>query len=585
MTLLSEVTPGITHAANLASRDQASSPTHHRRREGLVLSIAALILYGAVALLLDFRYHVYPPDAVSRMANGFYVLYSRDPHLAAVGFVWNPLQSVLDMVPLLLWPLWHAMSVDNLAGSTVSVICMSGAAYQLNACMWEFGTKLPTRLTLTALFMLNPMIIYYAGNGMSEALYIFTAVASGRYLQRWFRDNDTTSLVLSATFLGLCYLARNEAAGIAVIAGSFVVLRTFRKALGSIQARFWTAMTDGVIFLLPVVVSFVGWAVASYVITGQPFQQFTSSYGNTAELAAYGSSYGVQPGHEVARILHEITDIEHMAPLFPLILLIAFYLAWKRHDWQMIAPIAILGGGLGFDVVSYLEGQVFPWYRFHILVIPLEVLLVGIILREPKPVPAVNRQSTSRLVGSNTTSRSTSLLIGLLGAIVAIVLVGPSLITTATGMLNRQVGDEEASRLDFSFTRREPRRPRQRSASVPMLPYIERMGLPDGSVVTDEDLAGCSTTMIVRSTNPKVFVIPNDRDFQRTLDDPLTFHARYILAIQPSGDEAGLEVSKEYPTLYKTGEGFARLVKSFRQTALCPPYRLYRVIGHPNETG
>jgi hypothetical protein len=152
-------------------------------------------------------------------------------------------------------------------------------------------------------------------------------------------------------------------------------------------------------------------------------------------------------------------------------------------------------------------------------------------------------------------------------------------------MINPHVGDEESFQIGFLVHEKGAETAAQRAASVPMLPYIEKMELPDGSVVTDEDLAGCSTAMIVRSTNPRVFVIPNDRDFQRTLDDPLTFHAHYILAIQPSGDEAGLEVSKEYPTLYKTGAGFTRLVKSFNQTALCPPYRLYQVIGHPNETG
>ncbi|HEY7916898.1 MAG TPA: hypothetical protein VIC86_07940 [Acidimicrobiales bacterium] len=34
------------------------------------------------------------------MANGFYVLHSADPHLAAVGFVWNRLSSIVDL-PLL----------------------------------------------------------------------------------------------------------------------------------------------------------------------------------------------------------------------------------------------------------------------------------------------------------------------------------------------------------------------------------------------------------------------------------------------------------------------------------------------------
>ena len=34
-------------------------------------------------------------DAWSRITNAYYVLYSRDPHLAAIGFIWNPLPSLM----------------------------------------------------------------------------------------------------------------------------------------------------------------------------------------------------------------------------------------------------------------------------------------------------------------------------------------------------------------------------------------------------------------------------------------------------------------------------------------------------------
>ena len=67
-----------------------------------VVTLIAFAIYLTVAILLDFKYQILPLDAVSRMANGYYVLWSRDPHLAAVGFVWSPLQSFAD-IPLLLF--------------------------------------------------------------------------------------------------------------------------------------------------------------------------------------------------------------------------------------------------------------------------------------------------------------------------------------------------------------------------------------------------------------------------------------------------------------------------------------------------
>ena len=539
-----------------------------------------------IALLLDFKYHVYPPDAVSRMANGFYVLFSRHPHLAAIGFVWNPLQSVLDMIPLLVKPLWPAVASNDFAGSLVSVLCMSGAAYQIHSCLREMSTGCAPRVILTLLFVCNPMIVYYGANGMSEALYIFTAVATARYLQRWFRYNDTASLVYSAVALGVCYLARNEAAGIAIIAGGFVAVRSLNVTSGAVRARVMGALTDMTVFLLPVVTAFVGWAFTSYVITGQPFQQFTSQYGNTAELSAFGSSYGVQPGHEALRIRHELTDLGHMAPLLPIILGLALLLAWKRRDWQVLAPIAVLGGGLSFDMFSYLENQVFPWYRFYILCIPLSIILTGFVVTPKRKFPESRSPAIGPPNGADAKEVKRSFLggaIALGASIVALALIGPSVITTATGMLNPKVGIEESFQIGFIVHEKGAETAAQRATSVPMLAYVEHLDLPNGSVVTDEDLAGCATTMIVRSTNPKVFVIPNDTDFQRILADPLTFHAKYMLAPQPIGDNAGIAISTAYPTLYKDGAGFTTLVKSFPATALCPPYRLYRVTRHSNS--
>jgi hypothetical protein len=86
--------------------------------------------------------------------------------------------------------------------------------------------------------------------------------------------------------------------------------------------------------------------------------------------------------------------------------------------------------------------------------------------------------------------------------------------------------------------------------------------------------------------NPKVFVIPNDRDFQKVLADPLTFHAHYIIVPPSTGTNVNTATVKAYPTLYDTGAGFATMVHQFNPsgTGLCPTLRLYRVTGHPNLT-
>ena len=159
------------------------------------------------------------------------------PHLAAVGFVWDPLTSVADMVFLLGNHLWPALSHNDMAGSLVSALAMAGAVYQTSAALREWGVARTPRLTLTAFFALNPMILYYGGNGMSEGLYLFTLIASTRDLLRWMRDGDLRSLAYSAVALGLCYLTRNEAALAALFGGFAVGFVSFRRSSGQTHSR------------------------------------------------------------------------------------------------------------------------------------------------------------------------------------------------------------------------------------------------------------------------------------------------------------------------------------------------------------
>src|ERR1019366_8542001 len=87
-----------------------------------------------------------------------------------------------------------------------------------------------------------------------------------------------------------------------------------------------------------------------------------------------------------ARLLFEARSLEYVAPLLPIIIIVTVVIATYRRDLQMTAIAAILGGGLSLTLVAYLFSMVFPWYRFYILAIPAEVLLVGLWFAAPDKV-------------------------------------------------------------------------------------------------------------------------------------------------------------------------------------------------------
>ena len=82
--------------------------------------------YLSVAVLLDLVYHSVVGDATSREANAYYVFFSNDPHLAAIGFVWNPLTSLTEMPLILLKGLWPALTAEAFASGIMSSVFMAG---------------------------------------------------------------------------------------------------------------------------------------------------------------------------------------------------------------------------------------------------------------------------------------------------------------------------------------------------------------------------------------------------------------------------------------------------------------------------
>ena len=250
------------------------------------------------------------------MANGFYILYSGDPHLAAVGFVWEPLQSIADMVVLLGNHLWPALSHNDMAGSLVSALAMAGAAFQMCAALREWGVTRAPRLVLTAFFALNPMILYYGGNGMSEALYLFTLITSTRYLLRWMRCGDLRSLAYSAVALGFCYLTRNEAALAALLGGLAVGVVSYSRAQGRRVSRLRTGLSDLAIFGVPAFTAAVGWAIR------QLRDHRTFLMEELCPCALHTNGYS---SHDTLhdRVLYQVHAIGALAPFLPILLVVA----------------------------------------------------------------------------------------------------------------------------------------------------------------------------------------------------------------------------------------------------------------------
>lgn len=542
----------------------------------------AFASYLTVAILLDFKYEILPLDAVSRMANGYYVLWSRDPHLAAVGFVWSPLQSFADIPLLLFKPLFPVLATHDLAGSIVSVLAGVGAVHQVHAALREWDVRRGPRLMLTLVFGVNPMVLYYAGNGMSDMLYTFLLVMTTRYFLRWLHEGGLRPLAYAGSAVGLAYLDRYEALGAAGMAAVVVLGVSYWRSQGQVRSRIMAASADATIFLAPLLATFTSWAVMSYVITGQLFPGVTSQYGTGAQ-----TSQSVQMTFAL-RAAHGFHNVLYLAPLLPVVLVVAIFFATRRRDIRILAPLAILGGSVTFDALGLLVGFLEPWYRYFILSVPLDVMLVGCILAQGNSVARTSR-SARVAVGTSTITwgRTRGFAASAIGVVVVVALLGVSVPSSGRGIFARSVQSSESTELGALFlahpTKTELQWTHHYAHIQSIDAYIGNMHLRNGSIVADT-YGNCTPQIVTSVPNSKVFVIINDRDFQRVLADPLTFGAHYLFVPQPVGVGLDDALNELYPTLYANGAGFAKLVHQFNDDGICATYRLYRVTGHNGLT-
>jgi hypothetical protein len=113
--------------------------------------------------------------------------------------------------------------------------------------------------------------------------------------------------------------------------------------------------------------------------------------------------------------------------------------------------------------------------------------------------------------------------------------------------------------------------------TVQMARAIDDMKLPHGAVLID-NFNPCVPAILLNARHPLEFVIPNDRDFERSLADPVTFHIKYLMVPESGGYGTLDALHRSYPKLYEDGAGIATLAKDLGGPG-CPKFRLYKVNG------
>jgi hypothetical protein len=543
---------------------RTSARTRLRISAGTAVFLSAFLLYVTLAALLVFGEWIIVPDAWSRVANAYYMLYSRDPHLAALGFFWAPLPS-LAVLPLLPFSsIWPDLVGRAFAGNLMSAFFMAGAVAQLYGALRDHRVERLIALVVSGLFAINPMIAFHAANGLSEAPFIFFLVTAARYLARWIRSNTTASLVITGMALGAAYLTRYEALAAGAAATGLVGCIAAFRATGRPRERMQTGLADALIVGAPFAAAVGLWALAAWIIVGDPWLAYSATANINISLR---SQIG---GDSLGQLIRQVTLLQpFVGPIFVVALLTALL---RRHA-AVLGTMATVGAATLFAVLTVLT-VVVPLLRYQITWIPL-VFLIAVAafpVRSESPETAGDegwqRPFAPKRVLWQISRMALSLAI--------VVMLAASVPMSLVAMKDPSIGVYEELWLSPLFEGDESRlavesRDLQR-LTAEAAATIDGMQLDDGSILID---AVTGFAIIAQSDNPRQFVIPADRDFARVLLDPVTFGAEFLLV--PGQDFLGVDsIRRAYPGLYDDGMGFATLVDEFDNGVLWS-WRLYHL--------
>ena len=525
-------------AGLLRGRRRVAARRREMRFDGLALFLGATVLYLVVGALLAFHFHLFETDAQSRAASASYVLFSRDPKLAAIGFVWVPLPTLAMLPFVAMRSIWEPFVTQGFAAITVSALAMAGSAVQLLRMFEEQRVRRAVRWPLVILFAINPIIVIFGANGMTEALYIFVMLSATRYLCRWTQHRATGDLTLVGICLAAAYLTRYESAAATFAIMAVVAFLSWRTGRGMAR-RAWSAATDAVLVGFIPLSAMVSFALVSWAIVGSPAEHFTSIYGNDTQTSIALREEASTSGLRVEQLIRQVMV---MAPALLLVLgLVIVIGAWRRSPLTGVA-VLVLGVPVAATSLTSVLGITQSNFRFIITTLPLAILFAGAACVDPLDEPPGGHRGAAR------TRRRRAL---------DIVAVGAIAVCTVTALVCVPVNSENAT-LNFGVLgiiggdRNVETNAWTQWDGVARI--VRRLDAPRGSVLIDT-FTGFGAVM--RSSHPDQYVITSDDDFGAAVRDPLRFGVRYLVVPEPVDLAAVDALNRAYPHLYKTGAGIA----------------------------
>lgn len=535
----------------ISTTSQAAKP--HASREGLWLAIVSFFVYAGAAVYLVYGMHYMASDAMSRVANAYYVLFSRDPHLGAIGFVWNPLPSVLELPLVALRPLFPAVVIRGLAGSAVSAALGAIAVYHLYHILSKTIVVPRTiRLVIISAFALNPMVVLYSANGMSDMMWIACILGTYSGLLDFLQDGQLRRLISAGLWLAAGFGMRYEA----IPFGFMLILAIAVAMWGRESASKWHGAA--IIFGAPVVFASGVWIYFNWLIMKNPLYFLNSSYGNLAQTStgAYMTpAIAAADHHLLGSLIYVLRFGELYWPIYIGMAFALWFCFGKRRDPR---AIVLVFGTIGTELLEFAllyKGSLGEWDRYFMEFIPNGILLMAFLIFKTRSMWALRR------------SLWKFAMLAFMGIIVISGSVG-----TVVALQQTSLGNPDGQAIDAAYHRQSQKGTINNPFSGGALNVVSYANQhPHMTILADTFI---DWPVVIRARHLNQFTITSDYQFNSILYNP---RGRVTAFLVPRPYQvAQLDaINRAWPGLWAGHVPWVKLIKQFPGTI---QFRLYKIL-------
>ena len=509
-------------------------------REAVIVWVSLFALYLALGYFLQARLNLFVGDALARSYSARSVLFGHEPKIANIGFIWAPLPTLLQ-IPLLLFPPFRYRA---LTAAVVTAGTSAGIAVLILLFLRRAPLPRPVRWLIVAAYALNPYVLLYSSNGMSEMTLIFFTMLALYYYWRWIEEGHWLFLSATGVAAGLAGLSRYDGLFAIATLGLAIAVETLAQQ----PDHPLYSESSLLVYGAPPVYGFSLWILANWIIEGDPlfFARSETSAAGRIGGTLLGREWVVPlKGNLLGTAQATLATSWELFPAFLVVTLALIVLVVIRRNWHWFGVLLTAWSQILFTAYNVYVGGSNYLLRYFMSAIPMAfIIAAGILYLLPRWRTAV-----------------------------ALLLVGgfaASGFATAQAMARPDQFDG-----DYRFlTGLQTLKPYDTvQAEMDLADYIDTR--TEGLLLIDPFLGH---KIMIFSRNQARFVIPADSEFDSFIRNP---YGRVNYVAIPFQESSGLiyvdEIARVYPTLYADGAPWVRL--EFESG----PWRLYRVIGSPTE--